>query len=76
VARDIVLFGFGVYVGWAEVNRPEIRDSVLLFAGSLLGTPVAAAALASAMDALRTRSGTGGPSSSSPAVPPSPSVSP
>lgn len=74
--RDIGLFALGVVIALQEVQRPEIRDSALLFAGSLLGGPVFAAAWTSGVDALRSRAGIGGPSSSSPEAPPASSVSP
>jgi hypothetical protein len=74
VARDVGLFLFGAWVAYMEVRRPEIRDSVLLFAGGLLGTPAATIAVQSLADAIRSRGGTPGPSSSPPEPPPQLSV--
>lgn len=74
--RDMGLFLLGAGLAVWEVGRPEIRDSVLLFAGSLLGGPLAAAAWSSGVEAVRSRGGTATSSSSSPEAPPPASVSP
>jgi hypothetical protein len=69
--------------GWAmiflEIRRPEIRDSVLVLGGSLLGVPGLALGASSVVEAIRSRTGTAGPSGSPPAGPSSssqPSSSP
>lgn len=61
LARDILSF-FG---GWAlifmEVSRPEIRESVLVLAGSVIGVPGLAIGRDAVVEAIvRRRNGTGG----------------
>lgn len=51
---------------WNEVQRPEIRESVMLFAGSVIGVPGLAIGASSVAEAIRNRSGTGGSPSPSP----------
>jgi hypothetical protein len=74
LARDIGLFllGAGLAV-WEVVSHDAPRDTVLTFAGSLLGGPLALVGLQTLADAIRSRAGTGGPSSPSPAEGPPPS---
>jgi hypothetical protein len=76
LVRDIGLFAVGAIAFFLEMQRAEVRDSVLTLIGVLLGSPVGAAGLASLADALRSRGGTSRPSSSSPEDPPPQSVSP
>ena len=52
-----------------EIRRPEIRDSVLVLGGSLLGVPGIALGASSIVEAVRARAGTGGPPGSPPADP-------
>lgn len=52
-----------------EILRPEIRDSVLILGGSLLGVPGLALGASSVAEAIRSRTGTGGPPASPPADP-------
>lgn len=74
--RDIGLFTLGAGIAVWEIGWQEpIRDAVLLFAGGLLGGPLGVLAVQTGADALRSRGGTSGPSSSAPADPPSSSVS-
>lgn len=74
LGRDIGLFLFGVIVVVWELSRPEVRDSVLVFAGGLLGGPVAALGITSVAEALASRGRTDSESSSSPEGPPSESA--
>ncbi len=74
VTRDIGLFLLGAGIAVWEIRHPEVRDSVLAFAGTLLGVPAAAQVIGSVSDAFRNRGGTGSPSSSPPEVHPPPSV--
>lgn len=75
VTRDVGLFLLGAGIAIWEIRHPDVRDSVLAFAGTLLGAPIGVEALASLAAAWRSRTGTGSPSPSSPEVPPPPSVS-
>ena len=73
LVRDIGLFLLGAGLAVWEITTHEvIRDSVLVFAGSVLGVPAAATVL----DAFRSRGGTPAPSSPSLAEPPPPSALP
>ncbi len=75
LVRDIGIFLFGIVVAaWEIKTQDPIRDSVLVFAGSLLGGPLALNTGQQALEALRSRGGTGGSSSSSPEAVPPPSV--
>jgi hypothetical protein len=74
LARDIGLFLLGVIVVVWELSRPEVRDAVLLFAGTLLGGPVAALGLSSVAEAIASRPRTDSSSPSSPADPQPPSA--
>jgi len=51
---------------WNEVQRTEIREAVLLFAGVAIGIPGLAIGASSVADAVRNRTGTGGSPSASP----------
>jgi hypothetical protein len=74
LVRDVLTFGGGWWVIFAEIARPEVRESVLLLAGSAIATPAAAQGLSSVAAAVTgRRSGTGGPPTPSPEVAPSPS---
>ena len=58
---------FGIVVAaWEIKTQDPVRDSVLVFAGSLLGGPLALNTGQQALEALRSRGGTGGSSTSSP----------
>lgn len=78
LTRDVLTFLGGWAIVFMEVRRPEIRDSVLVLGGSLLGVPGLALGASSIADALRRRGGTDGPPASPPAdpLPSSPSSSP
>jgi len=72
VVRDAVSFVGGWVLTFHEVLRPEVRESVLLFAGTLIAVPGAAAGVT----ALRSRpTGTSGQQPDSPAPESSPSSS-
>lgn len=72
--RDILTFFGGWAVIFLEVSRPEVRESVLLLAGSAIAVPGVAVGAASVVAAVTgRRGGTGGPSSSSPEEARSPS---
>lgn len=58
LARDVISFVAGWVLTFMEVYRPEVRESVLLFAGSLIVVPGASAGITSASRAIR--NGTGG----------------
>ncbi len=74
LARDIGLFLLGAAIAVWEITQHEVpRDNVLTFAGTLLGGPLALLGVSSLADAIRSRGGTGGPSSPSPEVAPPPS---
>jgi hypothetical protein len=45
LARDVLTFFGGWAVIFMEVARPEVRESVLLLAGSVIAVPGAAAAV-------------------------------
>lgn len=71
LTRDIGIFLFGLVVaGWEIKTQNPVRDSVLVFAGGLLGGPLALVTGQQAIEAFRSRGGTSGPSPSSPEVPP------
>ena len=76
LVRDIGLFAVGAVALFLEMQRPEVRDSVLTLIGVLLGSPVGAAGLASLADVLRSRGGTSRSSQSSPEDPPRQSALP
>jgi hypothetical protein len=72
LARDTVSFIGGWALTLHEVLRPEVRESVLLFAGTLIAVPGAAAGVT----ALRSRpAGTSGQRPESPEPESSPSSS-
>lgn len=73
LARDMLMFFGGWTAIFWEISRPEVRESVLLLAGTAIAVPGALAARASV--AARP-TGTGGQSSSSPEAAQSPSVPP
>jgi hypothetical protein len=75
VTRDAALFLLGAGIAIWEIRHPEVRDSVLAFAGTLLGAPIGAEVLASLAVAWRSRTGTGSSLPSSPEAQPPPSVS-
>lgn len=61
LTRDIASFLGGWAVIFFEVQRPEIRESVLLFAGTVIGVPGLAVGATSIVEALaRRRDGTAG----------------
>lgn len=65
LTRDIGSFLGGWAVIFSEVQRAEIRESVLLFAGAVIGVPGMAVGFTSVVEALeRRRDGTGGSSPS------------
>ena len=66
LTRDIVSFAGGWWVIWNEVQRTEIRESVLLFAGAIIGIPGLAIGASSVAEAIRSRTGTGDSPSASP----------
>lgn len=79
--RDVLLFGVGLVFAWMEVRRPEIRDSVLIFVGAMLGLPAALHSGSALLEAISQRgsspaspSGTAGPSPSPPEPAPPSSV--
>jgi hypothetical protein len=75
--RDILTFFGGWAVIFLEVSRPEVRESVLLLAGSAIAVPGAAAGAASVVAAVTgRRAGTGESPSSSPDPAPSASSPP
>lgn len=76
VTRDVALFVAGLVLVFWEVSRPEIRDSVLILGGSLLGGPSAALGATSIAQAIVSRAGTGSQSSPSPGAPVPPSSAP
>lgn len=76
VTRDMVLFVAGLILVFWEVSQPEIRDSVLILGGTLLGIPSAALGATSLAEAVLSRGGTGSPSSPSAADPAPPSSPP
>lgn len=51
---------------WNEVQRTEIRESVMLFAGAIIGIPGLAIGASSVAEAIRSRTGTGDSPSASP----------
>ncbi|WP_097319413.1 hypothetical protein [Paractinoplanes atraurantiacus] len=69
LARDILSFAGGWLLIFLEVTRPEIRESVLVLAGSVVGVPGVALGARSVVDAVRSRAGTPGPSEPPPADP-------
>lgn len=74
LARDILMFFGGWTVIFWEVSRPDVRESVLLLAGSAIAVPGLYAARAAVAAGRST--GTGEPSPPSPEVAPSSSVPP
>jgi hypothetical protein len=67
LARDVGSFLGGWAVVFLELQRPEIRESVLVFAAGVVGLPTAFVGVQSVADAiLGRRNGTEGPSSQSP----------
>ncbi len=79
--RDVLLFGVGLVFAYLEVRRPEIRDSVLIFVGGMLGLPAALHSGSALLEAISSRgsspsppSGTPGSSPSPPEPPPPPSA--
>lgn len=58
--RDILSFLGGWALIFQEVARPEIRESVLLLAGSIIGVPGIAVGATSIAEALKRRNGTDG----------------
>lgn len=70
--RDVLTFFGGWAVIFMEVSRPEVRESVLLLAGSAIAVPGVAVGAASVVAAVTgRRGGTGGPQSPSPEPAPS-----
>ena len=67
LVRDIATFLGGWAMIFMEISRPEVRESVLLLAGTFIGIPGFGVAFTSIADAVR-RGGTGG-SQSQPAEP-------
>lgn len=67
LGRDVVSFLGGWTLTFLEVQRPEIRESVLVFAATVVGVPAGAVGVQAVTDALAARrSGTGGSSSQPP----------
>lgn len=72
VLRDVLSFLGGWVLIFAEVSRPEVRETVLLLAGSAIAVPGVSAGAASVVAAVTgRRSGTGGSGSGSPEPAPS-----
>lgn len=69
LVRDIGTFVGGWAMAFLEVARPEIRESVLVFAASAVGIPGLALGWRTVADAVRSRTGTDGPSGSPPPDP-------
>lgn len=70
--RDVLSFLGGWALIFMELQRAEARESVLLFLGGVVGLPVAAVGLSSVVEAISTRrGGTGTSSSPSPEEAPS-----
>jgi hypothetical protein len=55
--RDILSFLGGWILIFLEVSRPEIRESVLLFAGIVIGIPGLAVGRTSIVEAIAARRG-------------------
>lgn len=72
LARDILSFTGGWALIFSEAQRPEVRESVMVFAGVIIGVPGLAVGATSLAEALR-RGGTGEPSLPQPESPGSPS---
>lgn len=74
LTRDMLAFLGGWGLIFSEVMRPEVRESVLVLAGSVIGVPGLAVGATSIAEAIASRrqSGTGG----SPQEPASPASSP
>lgn len=73
--RDILSFLGGWALIFMEVQRTELRESVLILAAGIVGAPAGFVGLQSVADAIAARrGGTGGSSSSPPEVAPSPSA--
>jgi hypothetical protein len=75
LVRDIASFIGGWALVFTEVQRPEIRESVLVFAASVVGVPIAVVGAQTVVEAVTRRNGTGGSSSSPPAAASEPSPS-
>jgi hypothetical protein len=77
LARDIGSFLGGWALIFSEVQRPDLRESVLVLAAGIVGVPAAAVGAQTVVEALATRrNGTGGSSSSPPEAQPEPSPLP
>lgn len=59
LVRDILTFCGGWTIIFFEVQRPELRESVLVLGGAVIGVPGLAVGASSVAEAFR-RSGTGG----------------
>jgi hypothetical protein len=67
LTRDVLSFLGGWTLIFMEVQRPELRESVLVLAAGIVGVPAAAVGAQSIADAITARrTGTGGSSSSPP----------
>lgn len=76
IGRDMLLFAGGLYFGYEELARQEVRDTVLVLVGGMLGLPAMLHGGQSLVDSIMSgRGGQQGPSSS-PEPPAPPSVSP
>lgn len=71
--RDVLTFFGGWIIVFMEVSRPEVRESVLVLAGSVIGVPGLAVGASSVAEAIRRRTGTGGSPSGPVDSPSSPS---
>lgn len=74
LVRDVLSFFGGWTLIFLEVSRPEVRESVLILAGAVIGVPGLAVGASSIAEAVRSRAGTG--SSPSPQVESASSPSP
>lgn len=75
MVRDVVSFLGGWALTFHEVLRPEVRESVLLFAGTLIAVPGAAAGVTALRSGQQRPTGTSGQQPDSPAPESSPSSS-
>lgn len=67
LTRDVLSFIGGWVLIFMEVQRPDLRESVLILASGIVGFPAAAVGAQTVVDALAARrTGTGGSSSSPP----------
>lgn len=59
LVRDVLSFFGGWTLIFLEVSRPEVRESVLILAGAVIGVPGLAVGASSIAEAVRSRVGTG-----------------